>query len=71
MRSLHPGGHCYVLDFVSKKFNVVARSSFAAELRNLLDAAQSGIFYSPFMEENLEANLTANQLSERLDNGKL
>eukprot|EP00969_Alexandrium_andersonii_P284997 12598852-Alexandrium_andersonii.AAC.1 len=20
-RSLHPGGHCYVLDFVSKKFN--------------------------------------------------
>eukprot|EP00975_Prorocentrum_lima_P040551 8514432-Prorocentrum_lima.AAC.1 len=35
-RPLHPGGHCYVLDFVSKKFNMVARSSFAAELRHQL-----------------------------------
>eukprot|EP00975_Prorocentrum_lima_P034834 7319296-Prorocentrum_lima.AAC.1 len=40
-RSLHAGGHCYVLDVVSKKFNTVARSSFAAEPRNQLEAAQS------------------------------
>eukprot|EP00975_Prorocentrum_lima_P012789 2708449-Prorocentrum_lima.AAC.1 len=39
--ALHPGGHCYILYFVSKKFNIVARSSFAAELRNQLEAAQA------------------------------
>eukprot|EP00975_Prorocentrum_lima_P059583 12492370-Prorocentrum_lima.AAC.1 len=26
----YPGGHCYVLDFVSKRFTTVARLSFAA-----------------------------------------
>jgi len=45
-RSKFPGGHGYVLEWVSKKFNTITRSSFYAELRNQLEAAQSGIHFS-------------------------
>ena len=41
-----------VLDWVSKKFNTVTRSSFCAELRNQLEAAQSSIHLAAALEEN-------------------
>eukprot|EP00975_Prorocentrum_lima_P020858 4388954-Prorocentrum_lima.AAC.1 len=40
--SRYPCGHCCVLDFVSKSSATVARSSFAAELCNTLEAARGG-----------------------------
>ena len=48
-----PGGPCTVLDWVSKKFNTVTRPSFCAELRNQLEAAQSSVFLSSSLEENI------------------
>ena len=51
-KSLYTCGHCWVLDFVSKKFSTDNRSSFAAELRNQLEAAQAGMLCNSFIEEN-------------------
>ena len=67
--SQYPGGVCNVLDYVSKKFQQVARSSFVAELRNQVEAAQVGSFFSAFMQENLMPNLTAMKLTEISDHG--
>ena len=67
--SQYPGGTCNVLDYVSKKFQQVTRSSFAAELRNQVEAAQVGAFFSAFMEENLVHRLSALKLSEVSDKG--
>ena len=58
-KSLYPDGHCWVFDFVSKKFATVNRSSFAAELRNSLEAAQAGMLCNSFIEENLRSGLSA------------
>eukprot|EP00975_Prorocentrum_lima_P041957 8821061-Prorocentrum_lima.AAC.1 len=66
-----PGGHGSVLDFTSKRFTTVARSSFVAELRNTLEASQAGVFYSAFMEESLDTNLAASVLSTRVDMGRM
>ena len=68
--SQHPGGACVVLDYVSKKFQQVTRSSFAAELRNQVEAAQVGAFFSAFMQENLMSSLTAGKLMEVSDKGE-
>ena len=64
-----PGGVCQLLDFVSKKFNTVTRSSFAAELRNQLEAAHAGVYYNSFIEENCRPGLSACSLAMLQDNG--
>jgi len=69
--SLFPGGHGYVLEWVSKKFNTITRSSFCAELRNQLEAAQSGIHFSTFLEGNMLPSVNASQLAEAQDSGSL
>eukprot|EP00975_Prorocentrum_lima_P020902 4398549-Prorocentrum_lima.AAC.1 len=62
-RELH-ADECRIFTVNKQKPSAVIKT----ELDNLtneeiqLEAAQSGIFYSSFTEENLEANLTANQL---------
>ena len=66
-----PGGPCTVLDWVSKKFNVITRSSFCAELRNQLEAAQTSLYLSQSLEENCRKIESANVLSQLLDQGKL
>ena len=67
--SQYPGGVCNILDYVSKKFQQVTRSSFAAELRNQVAAPQVGSFFSAFMQENLMPDLTAMKLAEISDSG--
>ena len=66
-----PGGPCTVLDWVSKKFSVITRSSFCAELRNQLEAAQTSLYLSQSLEENCRKIESANVLSQLLDQGKL
>ena len=69
--SMSPGGKCNVLDYVSKKFSTVTRSSFAAELRNQLEASQAGVYFSAFLQENLMPTLTAKGLADMQDEGQL
>ena len=66
-----PGGPCTVLDWVSKKFNVITRSSFCAELRNQLEAAQTSLYLSQSLEENCRKIESASVLSQLLYQGKL
>ena len=42
-----------MLDFVSKKFNTGARSSFVAELRNQLEAAHAGLEHNAFSKHTV------------------
>ena len=51
--SRFPGGKCCVLEWVSRKFSTVTRSSFAAELRNQLEAAQASIYFAAALQDNL------------------
>ena len=67
---MSPGGLCNVLDYVSKKFSTVTRSTFAAELRNQLEASQAGVYFSAFLQENLMPTLTAMTLAKMQDEGK-
>ena len=61
-----------MLDWVSKKSNVIASSSsFCAELRNQLEAAQTSLYSSQSLEENCRKIESANVLSQLLDQGKL
>ena len=60
-----------MLDWVSRKFATVTRSSYAAELRNQLEAAHAGIYYPAALEENLEENLTVTKLASVIDSGRL
>ena len=48
-----PGGPRAVVEWVSEKFNATMQSSFCAELRNQLEAAQASILISAFFEENV------------------
>ena len=66
-----PGGPCTVLEWTSKKFTVITRSSFCAELRNQLEAAQSSILLASFLEENITKCSSALKLAEAQDNGHL
>ena len=68
--SKSPGGLCNVLDYVSKKFTTVTRSSFAAELRNQLEASQAGVYFSAFLQENMMSKLTAMTLADMQDAGQ-
>jgi len=70
-RSKFPGGHGYVLEWVSKTFNTITRSSFCAELRNQLEAAQSGVHFSTFMAENKTPFTSAVALAAAQDNNNL
>ena len=66
-----PGGPCFVLDWVSKKFNVITRSSFCAELRNQIEAAQTSIYLASALEENFEAIESPHDLRHRQDQSLL
>ena len=66
-----PGGPCFVLDWVSKKFNVITRSSFCAELRNQIEAAQTSVHLASALEENFEAIESPHDLRHRQDQGLL
>ena len=68
-KSLWPGGHCFNIDWVSKKFSTVTRSSFAAELRNQLEAAQAAVYFATFMEENI-GPISAIELAHKQDQGR-
>ena len=58
-----------MLDFASKKFNTVTRSSFVAELRNQLEAAHAGVYYNSFIEEHCRPGLSARGLALLQDHG--
>ena len=51
--------------------NTVTRSSFAAELRNQLEASHAGVYFSAFLQENLMPTLTAMALAKMQDEGLL
>ena len=70
-RSHFPGGPCTVIDWTSKKFSVVTRSSFCVELRNQLEAAQTSILLASFLEENSVKFNSALQLARTQDSGQL
>ena len=69
--SQFPGGKCCVLEWVSRKFATVTRSSFAAELRNQLEAAQASIYFAAALQENLIENITTTKLTRIIDQGRL
>ena len=50
--SEYPGGHCQLMDFVSRKFKTVIRSPFAVELRNQLEVAHASVYFNSFIEEH-------------------
>ena len=60
-----------MLDWVSKKFNVITRSSFCAELRNQIEAAQTSVYLASALEENFEAIESPHDLRHRQDQGLL
>ena len=62
-----PCGPCAVMEWVSKKFSVITRSSFCAELRNQLEAAQSSILLATFLEESSAPFSSALQLMKLRD----
>ena len=69
--SQFPGGKCCILEWVSRKFNTVTRSSFAAELRNQLEAAHASVYFAAAMQENLVENITITKLTRIIDTGRL
>ncbi len=71
INSHEPGGPCMVLDWVSRKFSTVTRSSFAAELRNQLEAGQAGMLYAAFFEEHVCPDDKAIDLANKMDDGSL
>ena len=60
-----------MLEWVSRKFNTVTRSSFAAELRNKLEAAHAAIYFAAALQENLVENITPTKLTRFIDTGRL
>ena len=68
--SAFPGGKCCILEWVSRKFATVTRSSFAAELRNQLEAAQASIYFAAALQENLIGNITPTALTRIIDTGR-
>ena len=67
----YPGGKLQILDWLSKKFIVITRSSFAAELRNKLLAAQALIFMAGYIHEISQPVGSALEMADVLDEGKL
>ena len=60
-----------VMEWISKKFRVITGSSFCAELRNQLEAAQMSILLASFLEENSTKLKSAADLAHAQDNGQL
>ena len=52
------------IDWLSKKFSTVTRTSFAAELRNKLEATQAAVYLATFIEENI-GPISAVELAHR------
>ena len=62
--SLSPGGMCNVLDYVSKKFNTVTRSSFCRRIKKPIGSATSGSLLLCILAGKLDANFNSNDLSK-------
>eukprot|EP00973_Karenia_brevis_P077827 10815381-Karenia_brevis.AAC.1 len=65
------GGDVSVLEFYSRKLRVVARSTYAAELRSLCDSMPVALYIATFLHEIQNGPQTAEALSEVMNNGKL
>ena len=61
------GGKVQLVDFLSKKLSVVSRSAFAAELRNVLEAAQDTINHAVLLHEIYRGPCTAEQCAKIRD----
>ena len=59
------------MEWVSRKFSTVTRSSFAAELRNQLEAAQAAVYFAAALQENLVEGITMTKLTRIIDTGRL
>ena len=70
-QSRYPGGPCAVIEWTSKKFSTITRSSFCAELRNQLEAAQHSVLIAAFYEENMKPIQSASELVMLQDQGRL
>jgi len=55
------GGPVQLVDFLSKKLSVISRSAFAAELRNVLEAAQDTINHAVMQHDIYRGPFTAEQ----------
>ncbi len=67
--SKFPGGHCVCFDYISRKFATITRSSFAAELRNALEAIQAAVYYNTFIKENQSPHIDAQRLVHLQETG--
>ena len=61
------GGHLQLVDFVSRRLHVVARSAFAAELRNVLEAIQESLNVATWFHEIYRGPLTAEECTHVRD----
>jgi len=70
--AFHPegkiGGHLQLIDFISRRLQVIARSAFAAELRNLYEAVQEAINMAVWFHDIYRGPLTAQQCVATRDN---
>ena len=60
-----------MLEWASRKFNTVTRSSFAAELRDQLEAAHAAVYFAAALQENLVENISTTKLTRIIDTGRL
>ena len=60
-----------ILEWVSRKFSTVTRSSLPAELRNQLEAAQAAIYFAAALQGNLIEDITITKLTKSIDTGRL
>lgn len=58
-----------LLDFTSRKLQVISRSAFAAEMRNALEAAQDGINHSIMMHDIYRGPISAEEAARLRDTG--
>ena len=62
-----PGGAIQLIDFTSKKLQVISRSAFAAEMKNALEAAQDGINHAVLLYEIVFGVVAAENCAEIRD----
>ena len=67
----YPGGTMNVLEFLMRKHKHITRSTYAAELRNAVEAASDTIEISMFLQELSHGPMPARKLVEIKENGNL
>ena len=63
-----PGGIMQVIDYSSRKLQVISRSAFAAELKNTWEATNKAIHYVLLLYEICFGGMTANECTRMRDN---